>query len=459
MPSTFPGRFFFNKPLYCLLATVAPVSLGLFAFCVRMTGAEIGAAPPGAVSINAPPPQLAFPGAEGFGAFARGGNGGRKIYVTTTADTKREGSLRWALEQSGPRIVEFQVGGVFELDFNLRVTEPFLTLDGSAAPDGGVTLKDGALNIFGTHDVIVRHIRVRPGDEASLGKGRWRGHPRPVKASDAITVKDCADVIVDHVSASWSTDETISVTRSRRVTVQQCFITEPLANPALHLENGVEISHAYGALVEGDEVSYLKNYFAYFKIRGPQLAAPSEGGRVRTAAVNNLVAFYENSGTRVKASHLSADFLVCSNLYRHPLKPQAPDIHVILEKIKSKGLTRPPPETTIGHTRIYLSGNLGPQRPQGTLDEWAGVRVDFDAAVAGKLRLATPPFAVQPLTVLAVEAVEDYVLQNAGATLPKRDPIDERLVRQYRAGAGKIIQSQDEVGGYAVLRSAPAKEQ
>jgi len=408
------------------------------------------AKPTASVSESRP---LAFAGAEGFGAYARGGAGGRRIFVTTREDTNREGSLRWALMQSGPRIVEFKVGGLFELDSNLRIKEPFLTLDGSTAPDGGVTLKDGALDIIGTHDVIVRYLRVRPGDEAELGKGRWQGHPRAIKAGDAVTVKDSADVMIDHVSGSWSTDETISVTHSRRVTVQHCIIAEPLANPVLHVEDGVEIPHAYGALVEGDEVCYLKNYFAYFKIRGPQLAAPSEGERVRTAAINNLVAFYENSGTRVKASHVSADFVVLNNVYRHPLKPAAPDIHLLLEKIKADGRKRPAAETVAGHTHIFIAGNLGPLRPRADLDEWAGVRLDVPQKVADQLRVAAPPFAVLPLVLLATDQVEDEVLQQVGANLPQRDPIDERLVRQYREGRGQVIQSQDEVGGYAARKS------
>jgi hypothetical protein len=399
---------------------------------------------------------LAFEGAEGFGAYARGGAGGRTLFVTTRNDTGREGSLRWALAQKGPRIVLFKVGGIFELDSNLKVKEPFLTLDGSTAPDGGVTLKDSALEFLGTHDIIVRYLRVRPGDEAALGQGRWAGHPRPVKASDAVTVKDSHDVIVDHVSGSWSTDETISVTHSRRVTVQHCIIAEPLANPKLHIEDGVEIPHAYGALVEGDEVCYLKNYFAYFKIRGPQLASPSEGESTKTAAVNNLVAFYENSGTRVKASHITADFVVLNNVYRHPLSPGAPDIHLLLEKIKADHRRRSEASTTVGHTHVYIAGNLGPLRPSAGLDEWAGVRADFSADVVKQLRVTQAPFEVQPFKLLATEAVEADVLANAGATLPARDPIDERILRQYREARGTVIKRQAEVGGYDVL-VAPAK--
>jgi len=402
-----------------------------------------------------PAPARAFPGAVGFGARARGGAGGRELVVTTREDTGREGSLRWAVEQRGPRVVRFQVGGLFELESNLRVTEPFLTLDGSAAPDGGVTLKDGALLILSTHDVVVRYLRVRPGDEAPLWKGRWAGRPRPVKASDAVSVKQSHDVIIDHVSASWSTDETISVTHSQRVTVQDCFITEPLANPALHVENGVEIPHAYGALVQGDEVSYLRNYIAHFKIRGPQLAAPPEGARVRSAAVNNLVAFYEGSGTRVKASRQPADFVVVGNVYRHPLKPGAPDIDLILEKPKATPGRRIDAADTAGRTHVFIAGNLGPGRPRPEDDEWRGVRSDLLGPVAERLRVAAAPFEIQPLRVLDASAVEEHVLLHAGATLPARDAIDRRLVAEHRAGRGRVIRSQDEVGGYAVLLASP----
>ncbi len=434
--------------------------LGFLGSLVRCAGLVVvlGAAVLRAGAAEKP---LVFPGAEGFGAYARGGAGGRLIEVTTRADTGREGSLRWALAQKGPRRVVFKVGGLFELESDLKVKEPFLTLDGSTAPDGGVTLKDGALTILGTHDVIVRHLRVRPGDEPQLGKGRWAGRPRGIKSSDALSVKDSHDVIIDHVSGSWSTDETISVTHSRRVTVQRCLIAEPLGNPALHVENGVEIPHAYGALVEGREVSYIKNYLAYFKIRGPQLAAPLEGEAVSSAAVNNLVAFYESSGTRVKASRSTADFVVLNNVYRHPLSAKAPDIHLILEKIKAEKLRRPDAAETVGHTRVHIAGNLGPKRRDAGLDEWAGVQADFTENIVKALRVAQPPFVVAPLVLLAAEEVEAAVLADVGATLPVRDAIDARLVRQFREGTGKVIQSQDDVGGYAVLRGigGPAKPQ
>ncbi len=392
--------------------------------------------------------ELAFPGAEGFGAYARGGRGGRVLQVTTLEDHGRPGSLRWAVSQRGPRLVEFTVAGALSLRSNLTIEEPYLTLDGSTAPGGGITLRDAGLRLFRTHDIIVRHLRIRPGDEAQLGKGAWRGRAREIKSGDAVTVQESADIILDHLSASWATDETISVTHSRRVTVQYCFITEPLANPALHVENGVPISHAYGALLGGDGVAYLKNYFAYFKIRGPQMTGGKPGLPSRTAAINNLVAFYENSGTRVKAARESSDYIVLHNAYRRPLKPGAPDIHLLAEREEKAGDSFIKPEVAVGRTRVYIGGNLGPLRPRADLDEWASVKVDFPAPVVAGLRASQPPFTVAPLALLPTAEVEAHVLARAGATRPRRDAIDERLVRQFQAGSGKIIFSQDDVGGF-----------
>jgi hypothetical protein len=390
----------------------------------------------------------AFPGAEGFGAYARGGRGGRVLQVTTLEDHGRPGSLRWAVNQQGPRIVEFTVAGAISLRGNLNIEEPFLTLDGSTAPGGGITLRDAGLRLFRTHDIIVRHLRIRPGDEAQLGKGAWQGRAREIKSGDAVTVQESSDIILDHLSASWATDETISVTHSRRVTVQYCFITEPLANPALHVENGVPISHAYGALLGGDGVSYHKNYFAYFKIRGPQMTGGKPELPSRTAAINNLVAFYENSGTRVKAARESSDYVVLHNAYRHPLKPGAPDIHLLAEREEKAGDSFIKPEVAVGRTRVHIAGNIGPLRPRADLDDWASVKVDFPAAVVAGLRVSEPPFTVTPLALLPAAEVEGHVLARAGATLPRRDAIDERLVRQFHAGKGRIIFSQDDVGGY-----------
>ncbi len=160
----------------------------------------------------------AFPGAEGFGAYSQGGRGGKVLQVTNL-DDEGEGSLRWAVEQEGRRTIVFEVSGTIQLKDRLTIRNPFVTIAGQTAPGDGICLK-GATQGIAAHDVIVRYIRVR------LGEGGDGG--------DAISIGRGEDIILDHCSASWSTDEVLSAsTRNptlNRVTVQWCFITEAL-NP------------------------------------------------------------------------------------------------------------------------------------------------------------------------------------------------------------------------------------
>jgi len=141
-------------------------------------------------------PLRAFPGAEGFGAFTQGGRGGRVIKVTNLADAG-PGSLRAAIEAKGPRIIIFETGGTIELQSPLVIRSPFITVAGQTAPGGGITLKGHAL-LVSTSEVIVRFIRVRPGDISKT-------------ETDSISLTAGRNIIIDHCSASWSTDETLSV--------------------------------------------------------------------------------------------------------------------------------------------------------------------------------------------------------------------------------------------------------
>ena len=165
------------------------------------------------------------------------------------------GSLRWACEAKGPRTVIFRVGGTIELRSALRITEPFLTIAGQTAPGDGICLKDFPLFLQDTHDVVVRHLRVRPGDASG-------------KAVDAVTLLNCRDVIIDHCSASWSVDETLSITYdSGDVTVQWCFITESL-NRSVHHEG----THGYGSLIsyiKDGGISFHHNLYAHHTTRVP----------------------------------------------------------------------------------------------------------------------------------------------------------------------------------------------
>ena len=175
-------------------------------------------------ATRAAAPLPAFPGAEGFGAHTPGGRGGRIIEVTNLS-SDGPGSLREACAAKGPRIVVFRVGGIIEGSVSVR--EPFITIAGQTAPGDGICIRNGVFHV-GTHDVIVRHLRVRPGD-----------HPFGPCASD----RDCIsvsgpgdrvhDVIIDHCSVSWGIDENMGTWgRPRNVTFQWCITSESLLDMA-----------------------------------------------------------------------------------------------------------------------------------------------------------------------------------------------------------------------------------
>ena len=158
-------------------------------------------------SAHAQAPQVAFPGAQGWAAHTPGGRGGQILRVTTLADSG-PGSLREAIATKGPRIVVFEVGGVIDLRLSeLRIDQPNLTLAGQTAPQPGITLIRGGITIA-THDVVVRHLRVRPGEGGVVKTGGLD--------FDAITtMRGARDVIVDHCSLTWATDENLSASSTR----------------------------------------------------------------------------------------------------------------------------------------------------------------------------------------------------------------------------------------------------
>ncbi len=175
----------------------------------------------------------------GFGEKSRGGTGGRTIYVTRRDDNPQhpaEGSLRWALRQSGPRIVKFAVSGDIKLKERIIIREPYLTLDGSDAPRDGVTIRDGSLMFRDTHDIIVREVRIRLGDDPARRQRREYHTKRPPHSAglDCVSLDDSRRIVFDHCSLSWSSDEIFGITRCRDVTIQWCLLSEPLASPRLH---------------------------------------------------------------------------------------------------------------------------------------------------------------------------------------------------------------------------------
>ena len=207
------------------------------------------------------PSPLAFPGAEGFGQFTVGGRGGRVVKVTNLNDDG-PGSLRQALREEGPRTVVFDVSGTISLEREIIVKNGFLTIAGQSAPGDGITLKNHGL-VIKADEAIIRYIRSRPGSEAGV-------------ETDAISVGAGNNIIIDHCSASWATDETLTVSPSDgsilraidNVTVQWSMITESLNDSGQW--KGV---HGYGSLVRGSggaRSSFHPNLWAHPMARMPR---------------------------------------------------------------------------------------------------------------------------------------------------------------------------------------------
>ncbi|MEM7034013.1 MAG: pectate lyase, partial [Chloroflexota bacterium] len=238
----------------------------------------------------------AFPGAEGGGAWSLGGRGGRVIEVTNLKDSG-SGSLRAALEASGPRIVVFRVGGTIELKELIIIRNPYLTIAGQTAPGDGITLKDNGIRIM-THNVIVRYMRFRPGDD-SKAEGIDVDGINITNRPDDKNDKDAMvhDIILDHVSVSWAIDKNIGVWNSRpeineieNITIQWSIISEGLANNR-HYEG----EHSKGVLIGeySNNVSMHHNLFAHNTARNPKV----KGGSAEV--INNVVYNSADAGVTV----------------------------------------------------------------------------------------------------------------------------------------------------------------
>lgn len=234
--------------------------------------------------------QRAFPGAEGAGAYAAGGRGGDVYWVTNLNDAG-EGSLRHGIETKNsdqPRTILFAVAGIIELKSDLQIRTGNLTIAGQSAPGGGITLAGRQTVVSGTRDIIIQHLRFRPGDR----------HAGAGYEPDALWVRSSHDVMIDHVTASWGVDENLSVTHgSFNVTVQWSLINQAL----YHAGHEKQANHGYGSLINGGDITFHHNLYADNRSRNPRpQQSHVEGLRTRLDFVNNVI---HNPGDRYGYSH------------------------------------------------------------------------------------------------------------------------------------------------------------
>ncbi len=408
-------------PFVASLLSIAPLAAAMLLF------------PPSPVSAAADR-QLAFPGAEGFGAYAKGGRGGRVLHVTNLND-KGPGSLRWAVEQEGPRTVVFEISGTIELTTGLDVENPFITIAGQTAPGDGICVKGETVRIQ-THDVIVRYLRFRLGD-GRHGQGSLQG-------KDALSLSAGTDIIVDHCSASWSLDEVLSASTRRptltRVTVQWCFITEGL-NPD---------GHGFGSLIRGTggaQYSFLRNLYAHNRGRNPRPGNYDSNPHDKDPEGllldfrNNVIYNWGGGYAGYNADSVSVTRLNYIGNYLLPGADSEPDGFAY--------------STGSPYNRACFAGNVfDGKAPE---DPWSLVafRKTWTADDIRSYKQSRP-FEAGPVITNDAAAAYRRVLHSGGASLPKRDAVDVRIVHDVRNGAGRIIQSQEDVGGWPALRSASA---
>ena len=370
-------------------------------------------------------PTPAFPGAEGPGKWTVGGRGGQVIKVTNLYDSGT-GSLRAAVNTTGARIVVFEVSGTIDLQSRLDITNPYITIAGQTAPGDGICLKDYGVKIAGTNEVIVRYIRCRPGDNVAF-------------EPDSIAVYYGNNVILDHVSASWSVDETLSVTHSNDVTVQWCMISESL-NYSTHSDS----PHGYASLINGEygaEVTYHHNLYAHHKTRCPRPGGhhnyiDDPDGWIFDWRNNVIYSWLDtNPGYNSDTNRITKMNFV-GNYYKNRTGDNTTQI--FLEKCT--------------YAKAYIEDNsLDESNPedQWTLWRWGPAFGDPEKEAYKQ----SSPFDVVPVTTTDPNTAYTQVLNNAGATLPARDPVDTRIVNDVINGTGNIINDEDEVGGWPTLES------
>ena len=372
--------------------------------------------------------QLAFPGAEGAGRFALGGRGGQMLFVTNLEDGG-PGSLRAAVETRGPRTILFRVSGTIKLAKPLVIREGRVTIAGQSAPGDGITLRDYRLEVA-ADDVVVRYIRSRLGDESRT-------------ESDAVWVSKGRRIILDHLSASWSVDETLSASARYSdpsegfydLTVQWSIISESLTH-SLHAKG----EHGYGSLIRGgrgSRISFHHNLWANHSARMPR---PGNYDGPEIDPVGPLFdfrsnVFYNWGGTR---SGYNADK---ATLARYNFVDNAyvagPQSKKAIAFDESNMLAK-----------AWFAGNS----MNGTIpaDPWSLV-----TGVSPEGYRLAAPVDVAPVAADSATSAYERVLASAGAS-KVRDAVDVRVIAGVRTRTGAQIDSQRDVGGWPTLKSLPA---
>jgi hypothetical protein len=363
----------------------------------------------------------AFPGAQGGGAYSFGGRGG-KVYVVTSLEDSGPGTLREACEQGGARIVVFNVAGIIRLKSPLIIRAPYITIAGQSAPGDGVCVAGESVWV-NTHDVVIRYMRFRRG-ETNVGR-----------RDDAIGGNPIGNIMIDHVSASWGLDENMSMYR-HMYNDSTGTIEQKLGTVNITIQNSIfsesldTWNHAFGSTLGGENCTFMRNLWADNTGRNP-----SVGWNGIFNFVNNVVFNW------VHRSSDGGDYRACFNFINNYFKPgpltpkNSPVGHRIVKPEAGRSKLK-----YLVFGRVYAHGNIMEGNDRVTKDNWdGGVQVEElpDADKYKPYMKVDKPLPMPAFPILSAREAFSFVTENAGATLPKRDAVDARVIEQVKTG--KIV--------------------
>ncbi|HPE58639.1 MAG TPA: T9SS type A sorting domain-containing protein [Bacteroidales bacterium] len=389
----------------------------------------------------------AFPGAGGFGKYVTGGRGGRVIYVTTLEDNNNEGSLRYAINQSGARIIMFKVGGTIRLTSPLKIQNDNVTIAGQSAPGDGITLRDYTVTIE-ADNVIIRFIRFRLGDVTQY-------------ADDAIWGRDHKNIILDHCSMSWAIDECVSFYDNENFTLQWCIISEALVN-SYHSKG----PHGYGGIWGGHKVSFHHNLFAHNDSRNPRFC----GSRYTNTQEDERVDFRNNVIYNWGANNVyggeGGRYNMVNNYYK--AGPASANRSRIIQPYADDGSNAQPAGT---YGKFYLAGNITTASDPVSENNWLGVYLhsSFTSYASGVTKddiKSDTEFETGEVTTHTASQAFEKVVLFAGACLAQ-DSVDMRIAHETETGTvtytdggngstNGLIDTQSAVGGWPVLKTGEA---
>lgn len=391
----------------------------------------------------------AFPGAWGGGMYSFGGRGG-KVFVVTSLEDAGPGTLREACNAIGPRIVVFNVAGTITLKNRIRIRAPYVTIAGQTAPGDGICVRGATVSVD-THDVVIRHLRFR------------RGETNVANRDDSLGGNPVGNIVIDHVSASWGLDENISMYRHMHrpkdaaqelklptvnITIQWCISSEALDT----------YNHSLGSTIGGHNSTFHHNLWANNAGRNPSIGMDGDFN-----FANNVI--YNWRHRTIDGGDQKSRYNIINNYFKPG--PATPDTAIGYRVLRPDG-RRPGPDKTLALEwgKAHVSGNVVHGNERVTKDNWdGGVQIE-----GGDPQVVVPKVKVEksfPMAELPLQSAAeayDAVRAGVGATLPKRDAVDRRIVEQVRNGTAPaeskqgIITDVKQVGGYPEYKGEPVKD-